>query len=166
MGHPLLFYYPIQRNLDKMNAFHEEDDSRVHEHDDRSTVADLDDFADRFNITHLPCKHCHKTQVPIEKFQQGITSMMRKGSHKMPKTCDAGLEVNDRLNKYHNDIYNRKGALKKLLYKHPWLEDHSGQMYETMKQVSHPLYLKYVDLQEKIQNATHVYNVYKQSLIV
>ncbi len=153
-----------------MNAFHEEDpriheDHEDHEEDDRSTVADLDDFATRFNITHLPCKHCHKTQVPIEKFKQGITAMIRKGSTKLPKTCDVMMATNDKLHKYHNDIYNRKNALKKLLYKHPWLEDHSGQMYESMKQVSHPLYLKYVDLQEKIQTATHVYNTYKQSLV-
>jgi hypothetical protein len=132
--------------------------------DDASTVADLEDFAERFNLNYLPCKHCHCSAVPIAKFQKGITLMMQKGSTKLPKICDRALEVNNRLNKYHNDIYNRKNALKKLVNNHPWLLDSLGQMYQTMKEVHHPLYRKYVDLEEKIQTATQVYEAYKQSI--
>jgi hypothetical protein len=61
-------------------------------------------------VTSLSCKHCHKIEMPLEKFVEAIRRKALKGlteTMALPKTCDAQLLRGDIRNKIANPFYYR-----------------------------------------------------------
>lgn len=60
--------------------------------------------------TTLSCTHCHKSEMPLEKFVEAIRRKALKGlteTMALPKTCDAQLLRGDIRNKIANPFYYR-----------------------------------------------------------
>ena len=57
----------------------------------------------------VACTHCHKTNMPLEKFLVAIRRRCEKkgifAEMKLPKTCDNQLLRNDKRNKIANQYY-------------------------------------------------------------
>ena len=71
----------------------------------------LSDFSKVTGCVALGCKHCHKTEMPLENFTIGIRRKAEKGGlcpdMKLPMTCDKQMRRSDENNLVANKLYYR-----------------------------------------------------------